>query len=276
MAQLDGKTIVITGASAGIGAAGARQLHALGADVMVVGRDPAKTAAVARDTGGRSLTVDMTSLAEVRHLADDLLEQCPRIDVLWNNAGGTFPQRFITTDGYERTFQVNHLAPFLLTSLLRDRLAASGPARVVTTSSAGHALGKINLNDLDSQRGHYSGNRVYGTSKLANILFTRELARRAAGSDVTATCYHPGIVASDFGRDTVVVRAFYQAARGLMRGVDKGAETGVWLASAPAGEWTSGVYYSDRSPGRTSKAARDETLARDLWERSAQMVGVPA
>ena len=237
------KTIVVTGASDGIGAVAARRLAVQGAEVVIVGRSADKLARVASDIKAESgrepvtFTADFTSLDEVRKLAGDLLDRLPQIHVLANNAGGVWPKRIETPDGHEQTFQVNHLAPFLLTALLRDRLAASAPSRVINTASTAHRGGRLDLDDLDFARRRYSQMQVYGTTKLENILFTRELARRLAGTDITAVCLHPGTVATGFARDSwwapivsnYPVKAFFKTP-------EQGADTLVWLATAPTSE----------------------------------------
>lgn len=284
---MTGKTVVVTGASTGIGAAAARQLHALGAEVVVVGRSPDKTAAVAREVGTEPLTADFARLSDVRRLADDLLARCPRIDVLANNAGGIWPQRITTPDGHEQTFQVNHLATYLLTRLLRDRLLASR-AQVVTTSSSAHNSGRLDFDDLDGQRRRYRSVIAYGTSKVENILFTRELARREPG--LRATSFHPGAVATEFGRDSRLIGLLYRTAlQRVLRTPDQGADTLVWLAAGHGGgggpvangavadaRGADGGYYVSRRPGKVSAQGRDDELARRLWERSAELVGLPA
>ena len=282
--DVSGKTVVITGASDGIGAAAARQLAARGARLALVGRSADKLARVAADvraTGRGSepltFTSDFTSLDEVRKLANDLLEQLPQIHVLANNAGGIWPHREVTRDGHEQTFQVNHLAPFLLTALLRERLAASAPSRVITTSSDAHRGARLDLSDLDFSRRRYSEFVVYGTSKLENILFTRELARRLDGTCVLATCFHPGTVATGFGRDSWF--SFFTTRypiKFFFRTPDKGAETLVWLATAPTESLTAGEFYANRKAGRRSAAARDDALARDLWTATAEILGTSA
>lgn len=271
--DLTGKTVVVTGASAGIGAAAARQLYALGAKVIPVGRDAARTAAVAAEVGSDPLLADFTRLDDVRRLAADLKDIGP-IDVLVNNAGGTWPERLLTVDGHERVFQVNHLAPYLLTRLLHDQLVATS-ARVVTTSSAAHSAGRLDLANLDSANGWRSF-RAYGTSKLANILFTHELALRWRGDGVTATCLHPGVVASDFGRDSGFLGLIYRSPlKRFLRNADAGADTLVWLAAADPSEWANGRYYADRKVGSASKQAQDPALASTLWDASARLVGLP-
>ena len=277
------KTVVVTGASDGIGAVAARKLAAQGANVAIVGRSADKLARVASEIKAESgrdpitFTADFTSLDEVRKLAGDLLDQLPRIDVLANNAGGVWPKRVETPDGHEQTFQVNHLAPFLLTALLRDRLAASAPARVINTASTAHRGGRLDLDDLDFARRRYNQMQVYGTTKLENILFTRELARRLAGTDITTVCLHPGTVATGFARDSwwapivsnYPVKAFFKTP-------EQGADTLIWLATAQPSELEAGGYYVSRKLGSPTKAARDDAIAADLWVKSAELVGVPA
>jgi len=274
---MEGKTVVITGASAGVGAAAARQLADLGADVVVVGRSPEKTAAVARSIGVEPLVADFARLGDVRRLAAELLERCPRIDVLANNAGGIFPRRVVTEDGHELTFQVNHLAPFLLTALLRERLVATPGARVITTSSVGNNGGRVDLDDLDWERRRWSGLRAYTTSKLENILFTRELARRLEGTGVTAVCFHPGNIASDFGRDGLLYGLVYRTPLRhlVLVSPEQGGASLAALSVRPDIADFHGVYFDRMKPrGRMSRQARDEALARGLWERSAALAGV--
>jgi NAD(P)-dependent dehydrogenase (short-subunit alcohol dehydrogenase family) len=281
--DIAGKTVVITGASDGIGAVAARKLAAQGADVAIIGRSADKLARIAdavRAASGQdplTFTADFTSLDEVRKLATDLLDRLPNIHVLANNAGGVWPKRVVTPDGHEQTFQVNHLAPFLLTALLRERLTAAAPARVITTASTAHRGGRLDLDDLDYERRRYSPMQVYGTTKLENILFTRELARRLGGTEVIATCLHPGTVLTGFGRDSwfssitrrYPVKAFFKTP-------EQGAETLVWLATAPTDELEAGGYYSSSKIGRPTKQAQDDEAAAALWTKSAELVGVPA
>jgi len=274
---MEGKAVVITGASAGVGAAAARRLAGLGADVVVVGRSPEKTAAVAREIGCPGLVADFARLDDVRRLAGEILERCPRIDVLANNAGGIFPDRVTTEDGHELTFQVNHLATFLLTALLRERLEATPGARVVTTSSVGNNGGRVKLDDLDWTSRRYSGLRVYMTSKLLNVLFTAELARRAPA--LTAVCFHPGNIASDFARDSPLFGIPYRTPlkRVFLIPPEAGGEALVHLATRDDLAPLDGGYFDRFSDnGRTSRQAKDAELARGLWERSAEMAGVPA
>ena len=275
--SLRGRTVVVTGASSGIGAAAARRFARAGARVVPVGRDPERTRALAEELGVEPLLVDAARLDDVRRLAGDLLERCDRIDVLANNAGGSSARRTETPDGHETTFQVNHLAPFLLTALLRERIEATPGARVVTTSSAANLLGRVDLDDLDSRRGRYRGFRVYATTKLENVLFTRALSRRLGGT-ATASCFHPGVVATRFARDSVVAGVLYRTPlrRVLAVTPEEGAEPLWRLAVRPDPETVDGAYLDRLAPGRVNRQADDVELAERLWVRSAQLVGVPA
>lgn len=268
--DIAGKTVVITGASAGIGAAAARQIHALGARVVVVGRNPDKTASVAATVGGESAVADFAKLSEVRRLADELLDRFPAIDVFANNAGGTFPKPSITEDGHTLTFQTNHLAPYLLTRLLQDRLVES-EATIIQTSSAAHGIGHIDFEDLDAFPGVAGGFRAYGTSKLENILFTRELQRRWGPLGIRAASFHPGVVASEFGRDSFFTRLAYGPPfNRFMTTVEGGASTLTWLATTHG--WLPGEYYAASKQASTTKAAQSDADAQKLWDMSAAMV----
>ncbi len=260
-----------------MGAAAALALHSRGATVVPVGRSEQKTALVATQLGVEPLTADFARLGDVRRLADQLLERCDRIDVLANNAGGTFSQRVETVDGHELTFQVNHLAPFLLTSLLHKRLASTEGARVLMTSSVGNNVGHVKLDDLDSRHGRYIGLRVYGTTKLENILMTREIARRWSDERITAAAFHPGAVASDFGRDSGPLGLIYRSplTKLVLISPERGAQPLVSLATRHDVEEINGVYFQRFEPdARTAKQADDTELARSLWTRSADMVGL--
>ncbi|HEU5130389.1 MAG TPA: SDR family NAD(P)-dependent oxidoreductase [Glycomyces sp.] len=273
-ADLAGKTIVVTGASAGIGAAAARRLADMGATVAVVGRSPEKTAAVARSIGARAHLADFTRFDDVRALARDLLAAYPRIDVLANNAGGVFTRRRTTADGHEATFQVNHLAPFLLTALLFDRLAEAPEARVVSTGSLAYRAGRL---DLDAGRRPYHPAGAYADSKLATVLFTRELAHRAAGTGVTAAAFHPGAVATEVARDNALT-AFLMGtgiARRLFATPEQGAEPLVHLAALADPRAVNGAYFHRlRRETPKNPRANDGALARRLWERSEALTGV--
>lgn len=273
-ADMTSKTVVITGATAGIGAAAARALHRMGASIVPVGRSPAKAAALGRELGVEPVVADFARLAEVRRAADEILARCPRIDVLVNNAGAIVWERRETADGHEVQFQVNHLAPFLLTHLLRERLAGSAPARVVTTASTAHRRGRVDLDDLDSRKS-YSAWGAYGATKLMNILFTRELARRLEGTGVTANCFHPGVIASDFGRGHWFAELLWKTPLPrFLKTPEQGARTLVSLASSPTVEGRSGGYYADGRETETTDAAKDDAMARALWARSAELLGV--
>ncbi len=270
------RTIVITGASDGIGAAAAKRLSRSGEKVVVVGRSPQKTAAVATGIGADYLVADFSELAQVRELAEQLLERYRRIDVLANNAGGLMGQRQVTVDGHEKTFQVNHLAPFLLTTLLLDRLVECR-ASIVSTSSLGNKLfGHVDIDDLEAERG-YRRQKAYGDAKLENILFTKELHRRYHSSGISTAAFHPGSVASNFGAESEsrLLRIVYHTPLRHLALVtpEQGSDLLVWLASAtPGQDWTSGEYYSGHSVGKANKQAYDTELARRLWDRSAAMI----
>jgi NAD(P)-dependent dehydrogenase (short-subunit alcohol dehydrogenase family) len=267
---------VITGASSGIGAAGAQELGRLGAELVPVGRDERRLAAVAERIEGAAepLTADFASLEEVRSLAARLLERHPRIHVLINNAGTVTGKRELSADGYELVFAVNHLAPFLLTNLLLERLRESAPARVVTTSSIAHASARFDLGDLQLER-EWSLGRAYGNSKLANILFTRALARRLEGANVVANCFHPGTVRTRIARDAGILRALgWRALTMFASSPAKGASTLVYLAASPEAAGVSGEYFVDSKPGRIAGRATDDDLAERLWEVSEELTGI--
>jgi NAD(P)-dependent dehydrogenase (short-subunit alcohol dehydrogenase family) len=268
--DMAGRTVVVTGASSGIGQAAARRLHGLGARVVVVGRSPERTTAMAEEMGTPPVIADFARLAEVRTAAAQVLERCDRIDVLVNNAGLSVSRREHTDDGHEVTFQVNHLATFLFTSLLLDRLRASAPSRVVTTASFAHLWGL--MWPANPENALVSGPVAYSSSKLDNILFTRELGRRLSGSGVLATCFNPGVVATGLGRQDATGLLYRTPLRRLMRSPEDGADTLVWLATAPADELEQGAYYSGRRKGLQNLQARAGWGASALWQRSEEMV----
>jgi NAD(P)-dependent dehydrogenase (short-subunit alcohol dehydrogenase family) len=250
---------VITGGTDGIGKAAAYGLAVQGARLLVHGRDPAKGAQAVAELKARSgnpaiefLQADFSSLAEVRRLAAAIIERTPRVDVLVNNAGAIFVKRTLSADGHEMTFAVNHLAPFLLTHLLLDTLKSTAPSRIVTTASNAHRNAKIPFDDLQLAD-KYSPMRAYGISKLANILFTRTLAKRLQGTGVSARCLHPGFVRTSFGSNNKsdvspwVKRIFLFISR-FGRTPEKGAETLVYLAASPQVQGASGGYYFDSKP----------------------------
>ncbi|MFJ8108409.1 SDR family NAD(P)-dependent oxidoreductase [Streptomyces sp. NPDC096132] len=272
------QTIVITGASDGIGAAAARQLAAKGEEIVLVGRSPAKTAAVAQALGARYYVADFADLAQVRELADKLQAAHPRIDVLANNAGGIMGDRALTVDGFEKTFQVNHLAPFLLTSLLMPALTAGNAKVVQTASAAAKQWGRIDMDDLQNEK-DYTPNKAYGSGKLANILFTRELHRRYHAQGIAAVAFHPGVVATNFASDTThFMRYIYHTPviKNLFTiSPDKSAKELVWLAEGtPGGTWQPGEYYEKRKPAPSTEQARDHELARQFWDRSANLLSI--
>jgi retinol dehydrogenase 12 len=273
---LAGRTVVVTGASSGIGAAAAEELGRLGADVVLVARDRRRLEAVAARIEGAAepLTADFASLDEVRSLAATLLERHPRVSVLVNNAGTVTGRRELSRDGYELVLAVNHLAPFLLTNLLLDRLRESAPARVVTTASIAHTGAQLDLDDLQLERG-WSLGRSYGNSKLANILFTRALARRLEGQGVVANCFHPGVIRSRLARDAGLVKSVAWRVGGLFFASPKrGARTLVHLASSPEGGEVSGEYFTNSKPASLGRRATDDATAERLWELSEELTGV--
>ncbi|PYG01805.1 Short-chain dehydrogenase [Georgenia satyanarayanai] len=275
---MPGKTIVLTGASDGIGAAAARRLVSDGHTVALVGRSAEKTRAIADELGADHFLADFTELAQVRSLAAALASTYPRIDVLVNNAGGIFGDRTRTVDGFERTLQVNHLAPFLLANLLMDTLTASGASIVSTSSAAARLFGRIDLDDLDNEAS-FSARKAYGDAKLANILVTKELHRRFAARGISAAAFHPGVVRTNFASDTtslmrLVYRTPLRHLSGLV-GPEKGAELLVHLAEGtPGRDWVSGEYYEKGGVARTNPQASDAGLAAGLWDRSAELVGL--
>jgi len=282
MSALTGKTVLVTGGTGGIGLATAAGLAGLGARVGIVGRDAGRARAAAERirtvAAGGDVDVfiaDVSSQREVQRLAGQVLAAYPRLDVLVNNVGGYWATRHATEDGLERTFAVNHLAPFLLTHLLLDRLRSSAPARVVTVSSGAQAMGRIDFDDLQGERS-YSGQRAYNQSKLANVLFTYELARRLEGSGVTANVLHPGVVRTAFGQEDSRgwMRLMLPVVRPFMKTPERGAETSIYLASSPEVEGVSGRYFANSKPKTSSRASYDTAAARRLWEVSAGLVGL--
>jgi retinol dehydrogenase 14 len=279
-----GKFVLVTGGTGGIGRATATGLAALGGRVGITGRDEARTEAAAAGiraaTGNAAVdafAADMSAQAGVRGLAAQVAGTYPRLDVLVNNVGGFWAHRHVTADGLERTFALNHLAPFLLTNLLLGRLTASAPARVVTVSSGAQASGRINFEDLQGER-NYSGQRAYSQSKLANVMFTYELARRLDGTGVTATVLHPGVVRTSFGAEdqAAYFAVMSRVARLFMKTPAQGAVTSIYLASSPEVEGVTSQYFAGRKPKTASKASYDTTAAARLWQASAGLAGLTA
>lgn len=271
------RTIVVTGASDGIGAAAARRLARDGHTVVVVGRSHEKTNAIADEIGADRFVSDFADLRQVRRLASDLEEAYPRIDVLANNAGGIFGDRTRTVDGFEKTLQVNHLAPFLLTNLLLDTLIESRATVIATSSIAARMFSRLDIDDLDDDRDP-SANRAYGNAKLENVLFTRELQRRYGERGLSAVAFHPGTIATGFAADsTSLMRFVYQTPLKhlVLRGPETGAEQLVWLATTtPGADWEPGEYYEKRRIAKTSMQAYDGLLAEALWDESARRTGL--
>ena len=279
--SMTGKVCLITGATSGIGAITARELARRGATVVMIGRNPEKcratVEAISAATGHEnvaSLCADLSSQAEVRRVAREFLDRYSRLDVLINNAGALLAPRTESVEGIEMTFALNHLAYFLLTDLLLDRLKASAPARIVNVASDAHrAVKAIDFDDLQYRRRRYRPFRVYCQSKLANVMFTNELARRLAGTGVTANSLHPGFVATNFfvGRQPIhwLMRwaAFWVAIP-----PEQGAQTSIYLASSPEVEGITGQYFEKCRSVIPSRAALDESAARRLWEVSEQLV----
>ena len=278
-----GRTVLVTGGSGGIGKATALALAAMGAQLAITGRDRGRAEDAAheiRTAGGGQVDVfvaDLSSQSEVRRLADEILQTLPRIHVLVNNVGGYWNTRHVTADGLERTFALNHLAPFLLTTLLLDRLKQSAPSRVVTVASHAQAMGRMDFDDLQGERS-YSGARAYNQSKLANVLFTYELARRLQATSVTANALHPGVVRTSFGAEdpAVVQRLFIPFLLHFMKDPAQGAATSIHLASAPHLEHVTGCYFANSKPKRSSERSYDKAAATRLWRVSADLVGLPA
>ncbi len=282
MRPMTGKTVLITGGTGGIGRAAAIGLASMGARVGITGRDRDRAdeaaAVIARKSGGATVDVfvaDMTSQTEVRGLADEVLVAYPQLDVLLNNVGGFWAHRHVTADGLERTFALNHLAPFLLTSLLLDRLIASAPARIVTVASAAQSMGTINFGDLMGEH-KYSGQQAYNQSKLANVMFTYELARRLDGSGVTATVLHPGLTSTNFSAEDPAMAFLVRVLRPFMQSPERGADTAVYLASSPEAEGMTGTYFANRKARKSRATSYDTATTARLWQLSAELVGVAA
>jgi NAD(P)-dependent dehydrogenase (short-subunit alcohol dehydrogenase family) len=270
-----GRTVLVTGASDGIGAETARVLASRGATVHVTGRSADKLRPVAEAVGTEPLVADFSRLDDVRRLAEQVGERVEKLDVLLNNAGGTFAPSKKTHDGHEPNFQVNHLAPFLLTSLLRPKLAAAGSSLVVNTSSIGNLMGKIVLDDLDYEHRRAIEFPAYGTGKLMNIVFTRGIAQRWSGDGVVSVAVHPGPVGSSFGRDSFLVGLLYRSPlkRFATISIPDGAAPLITLAERGPDPEINGVYFSRfHANGRERKQASDQSVIDGLWERSAALV----
>lgn len=285
LADLGGRTCLVTGATSGIGRAAAFALAELGASLVLVARDPERGKATCEEirtkTGNADvglLRADLSSQREIRGLAEEFLASGRPLHVLLNNAGVVLQRREETEDGIEATFAVNHLGYFLLTNLLLDRIRESAPARIVNVASDAHAYagGRLDFDDLDSRTG-YSFMRVYGKSKLANILFTRELARRQEGSGVTANSLHPGFVGSRFATNNGALASLVmRLARPIARSPERGARTAVYLCASPEVEGVTGKYFYDEKPKWPKSFAQNDEDARRLWEVSERLTGLAA
>ncbi len=280
--HMHGKTVLITGGNSGIGFETALALATAGATVAFTSRDPHRGEHAADEIRRRTsvqphlMPLDLASFASIRAFAADFLERFDSLHVLINNAGLVLSERTETEEGYETTFGVNHLGHFLLTHLLLDRFKASAPARIINVSSRAHrfARGGLDFDDLQLTS-RYGGMKAYARSKLANIYFTRELARRLQGTGVTVNALHPGSLATGFGRDGDVKGAFgwlFSLARPFLRSPQKGAQTSIYLASAPEVEGVSGKYFADSKEAEPTSIARDDEAARRLWEASEALV----
>lgn len=274
--DIRGKTVVVTGATNGIGRAGAVELARRGARLVLVGRDRRRTAEAAdavRAAGGtaEAVVADLSLMSETRRAAAEVLELAPRLDVLVNNAGALMPERRLTAEGHEATLALNHLSYFLFTSLLLGRLKASAPSRVVVTASDAHrAAPSFPFDDLTAQRRYIPFVR-YGETKLANILFTRALARRLAGTGVTANAFHPGVVFTGFGTGSLLVRLYFRLARPFLKTPEEGAETLVHLACDPGLEGVTGRYFADSREKSPRRQALDDAAAERLWALSESL-----
>lgn len=278
---MNGKTVLITGASAGVGLHSAIGLAKLGVEVVMVGRDEGRTAQavelVKSQTGNQAVTyllADLSSLKDVRRLAQEFKDKYKKLDVLLNNAGAIFFTRKLSVDGYEMSLALNHLNYFLLTNLLLDMVKTSPAGRIVNISSRAHYRGHVNFDDLQSQRG-YNAMRAYSMSKLMNVLFTYELSRRLQGTNVTANCLHPGFVASNFATNNGWWVRLGMAFMSGRISVEDGAKCSIFLASAPEVQGLSGKYFNyDMKEQRSSDESYDEGIAKRLWDVSEKLVAI--
>jgi NAD(P)-dependent dehydrogenase (short-subunit alcohol dehydrogenase family) len=283
-AEMQGKTVLISGATNGIGKQTALELARMGAQVVIIGRNKAKTEETLREIqtatdnqNVHALIADLSSMAEVRRVADDFKRQFSELDVLLNNAGGVFSTRQETVDGYEMTFALNHLSYFLLTNLLLDMLKARAPSRIINVSSDAHRATALNFDDLQFKKTPYGmgGLKAYSQSKLMNVMFTYELARRLAGAGVTANVLHPGFVNTGFGKNN---KGLMQIVMGLATlfalKVEAGAKTSIYLAASPQISGKTGKYFEKSKAKHSSPASYDVAAQKRLWEISEQLTGI--
>ena len=283
-ATMDGRVCLITGANSGIGKETALGLARMGATIIMVSRNTEKGEAALTEIRHHSgsdrvalLVADLASLDSVRRLAQDFRDQHQELHVLINNAGALNSQRALSVDGYELTFAVNHLAHFLLTTLLLDLLKASSPSRIINVSSGAHTRAEIDFDDLNAEA-KYSGMSAYGQSKLANVMFTYELARRLEGTTVTANALHPGVVKTGFGRNSggaigLLFKVFQTVASPFLLSASQGAETSMYLASSSEVDSVTGKYFVKKEPVQSSEASEDVAVAQRLWRVSEELVG---
>lgn len=280
--NMQGKVVIITGGNAGIGLATAKGLAAMGAGICIVSRNTQKgeqaVAEIKTATGNNQvdlLIADLASLAQVRQLAQQILDKYDRIDVLINNAGAFFSHYGETEDGFERQFAINHLAPFLLTNLLLERIKASAPARIINVASRAHYRGSMNFEDLGFKKNYDGFRRAYSQSKLANVLFTKELSRRLEGTSVTVNAVHPGVVSTSIAEKGGGLYGFlWKLVRPTMISTEKGAETSIYLASSAEVANTTGLYFDKCQPKQASEEARNKEVAKTLWQVSEKMTGL--
>lgn len=275
------KTVVITGATSGIGEVAADHLAQAGARIVLIARDRHRGAAmlkhlnaVAGHTEHAAYYADLSDLSEMKRVGEEIAHGEPRIDVLVNNAGAMFTARQETADGLEKTFAVNHMSYFVITALLLDRLKEAGQARIVSTASDAHKGGRIEFGDLQSTR-RYSAFGVYSNTKMMNVLFTRELARRLGGTGVTANCLHPGFVATRFGdNNSGLLKSVFGLAKNFAISPEKGAQTIIHLAASPEVEGVSGKYFTKCREDTVAPLGRDDAVAKRLWDVSAEIAGL--
>ncbi|HWA30773.1 MAG TPA: SDR family oxidoreductase [Rhizomicrobium sp.] len=281
MAMQD-KVVVVTGATSGIGEVAADRLAQKGARIVFVARDRERgeetrkhLRAIAGHTDHTVHYADLTLVAEQKRVAKEIADSEPQIDVLINNAGAMFATREVTSEGLEKTFALNHMSYFTITNILLDRLKATPHARIVSTASDAHRAGRLDLNDLQWEHHRYVGFGVYGNSKLHNVMFTRELAKRLAGTGVTANCLHPGFVGTRFGHNTGGFMAWAtRVAQNFALTPEQGAETIIWLADSDDVEGKTGGYYEKKKLIAPSRTAMDDVAAKKLWDMSAKIAGV--